>query len=325
MWIIFGWNDNNPDKEIYRTRFELYDDWMSNITEPLYTFTISIFHQADVSFQGSYIIISLFFLSILSFYICKTCKYKSFVLALILISVYALIVVLFRMTYAITFVLIGMYFFIHSKFSTRIKSLIMAIFITLASLVHSMCIIYFLLFIPYFINKRNLKLCFFIYIPITFILIGFIEHSLLPSIMNKMNLDQKMDIFLGDTNNTQNKYIQYILASLRVISVIILPLGISYIADKTKSIKIAPKDKKIIDINWFSLFIIPLLYISHDLYRIMFILVIIDFCMASNYIRHRSILLYTIVCACNIGYWFIWRPYFENVFLAVFTSNLLYR
>lgn len=68
MWITFGWNEQNPDKHIYEDRFDLYDtSWYVTITEPLYTYTIHLFHCYQFTFQESYIIISCFSFQYYSF------------------------------------------------------------------------------------------------------------------------------------------------------------------------------------------------------------------------------------------------------------------
>ena len=114
MWIIFGWNNKNPDKEIYEGRFYNYDQsWFNSITEPLYTYTILLFHNFHITFQESYVIVSLFFILVLAWYIRKTTTNRNTVLALMIISIYAMIVVLFRTTYAITFILIATYILIN--------------------------------------------------------------------------------------------------------------------------------------------------------------------------------------------------------------------
>lgn len=142
--------------------------------------------------------------------------------------------------------------------------------------------------------------------------------------MSYVNLEDKMELFLGDTEDSENRTVSFILAALRLVSVIALPVGISKLLEKKGKIVLSDEDNKIVLMNVLSLYLLPLLYLSHDLYRIMYVFAIMDFCMATHYIRYKKIFLYTILCAVNIGYWFIWRPYFKDVFLTAFTDNLLF-
>ena len=325
MWIIFGWNNKNPDKEIYEGRFYNYDQsWLNSITEPLYTYTILLFHNFHITFQESYVIVSFFFLLVLSWYIGKVTTNRNTVLALMLISIYAMIVVLFRTTYAITFILIATYILLYSSYKSVYRYILYILLVIVASLIHSMCLLYLPFLFIFVFSQKTIKFWLCIYMPIAIIGIGGIATGLLPNFMEFIGMSNKMDVFLGDTNSTSNKTIQYILALLRVISVVMLPLGLAIIQRKRRNFFFDLVDEKIISLNWLSLFIVPLLYISHDLYRIMYVVVIVNFCMASKYIKNNTAFLYTILCTLNIAYWFIWRPYFEDVFISVYTSNLLF-
>jgi len=323
MWITFGWNEQNPDKHIYEDRFDLYDtSWYVTITEPLYTYTIHLFHCYQFTFQESYIIISCFFLSILFFYIRKTSRYRNFTLALILISIYAMIVVLFRTTYAISFVLIGFYILFYTKLSTIKRILIYSGLILIASFIHSMCIIYLsCTIIQLFKRKTIIKLTVIGSICSCIFIVG-IASNLLPAFMEYINMTEKATLFLNDTDQeSNNKFIQFTLAALRVFSVIIIPLGIYYLESNKN--RLNNIDNQIITLNILLISIIPLLYISHDLYRIFYAIAIINYCMASTHITNKKIFIFLILASINMGYWFIWRPYFVDVFVTVYTKNLI--
>ncbi len=322
MWIIFGWNEENPDKHIYKDRFDLYDtSWFVTITEPLYTFTIHLFHYYQFTFQESYIIISFFFLSILFFYIKKTTCYRNFALAMILISIYAMIVVLFRTTYAISFILIGFYILLYTNLNLTKKIFIYFGLVLIAAFIHSMCIIYLsCIIILLFSRKTIIKLTIIGSICSCIFIVG-IASNLLPTFMEYINMAEKATLFLNDTNEASNKFIQFTLAFLRVFSVIIIPLGVYYFESNKN--RLNNIDNLIITLNILLISIIPLLYISHDLYRIFYVIAIINYCMASTHITNKKIFKFLIFASINMGYWFIWRPYFVNVFITVFTQNLL--
>lgn len=321
MWIIFGWCGQVADKGIYLMRFEDYDEsWVLAITEPLYTVTMYLFHFLGVSFQGTYIIVSFFFLSVLYWYVNKVSKARNVVLALILISVYAMIVCMYRTTYSITFIMLAMYVLVYTKLN--FKYVIFCCLVIVASCIHSMCILYIIYLLPFFLTKKTIYRWLYTCIPLLAIGVGAIHSNILPKIMDLVNLGEKMELFIGDAKNGMN-IIKFLLAAFRLISVIALPVGICKLLSK-KGRAVSEWDNKIVLMNVMSLYLLPLLYISHDLYRVMYVFAIMDFCMATHYIKDKRIFWYTILCTVNIGYWFIWRPYFKMVFLSVFTDNLLF-
>lgn len=322
MWVIFGWCGQISDKGIYLMRFEDYDDsWMLAITEPLYTATMYLFHYLGISFQGTYIVVSFFFLSILFWYVNKVSRARNVVLALILISIYAMIVCMYRTTYSIAFIMLAMYVLVYTKL--YFKYVIFCCLVIVASCIHSMCILYMVYLLPFFFKKKTIYKWLYICIPLLVIGVGIIHSSILPNIMEAVGLGKKMELFIGDTEGGMDMIIKFVLAAFRLMSVIALPMGICRLLSRKKRV-VSEWDNKIVLMNILSLYLLPLLYLSHDLYRVMYVFAIMDFCMATHYIKDKRIFLYTILCAINIGYWFIWRPYFEMVFLPVFTDNLLF-
>ena len=134
-------------------------------------------------------------------------------------------------------------------------------------------------------------------------------------------MEGKEGLFLGDTNNGEgSKVIQFILAALRCLSVLVIPFGIKYLDKKIIYNNI---EEKILDVNLILFSLIPMLFISHDLYRVFYVISIVNFCMISKYLYRKKILYFAIFCGINIGYWFYIRPYFEKTFWTIFTNNLI--
>lgn len=322
MWISFGWNSKNPDMEIYRYRFDAYDGWMEDVTEPLYTWTMKYFHEIGITFQESYIIISFLFLCSLFFYISLTTKNRNIVIALVLISTYSMLVTLFRTTFATLFALMGLYILIYGKKSKVLRSFAFGGFMLCASCFHSLYLMYLPFVIILWLPRKLLIKYVGIGILIVSLFVGAIATSLLPDFMNFINMGDKASLFLSDEESGEGqKAIVFILAALRVFSVVVVPFAIWYL---DKRIKLSESEETILNINIMSLFIVPLLFVSHDLYRVFYAISIVNFCMIANYVRNNKIYWFSILASLNVGYWFYIRPYFDKTFITIFTNNLIF-
>lgn len=322
MWISFGWNSKNPDRGIYRMRFDAYGGWLETVTEPLYTWTIKYFHEVGVTFQESYIIISFLFLCSLFFYISMTTKNRNIVIAFILISTYCMLITLFRTTFATMFALLGLYVLIYSEKSKVFRTSVFVGCILMASCFHSLYYLY-LPFVAILWLPRKLLIKYVgIGILIASLSVGVVASSLVPDFMGFLNMGNKAEMFLGDTEKgSGHKAVQFILAALRVFSVVVVPFAIRYV---DKRVKLSESEETILNLNILSLVIVPLLFVSHDLYRVFYAISIVNFCMIANYARYNKIYLFSILCSLNVGYWFYIRPYFESTFVTIFTNNLIF-
>ena len=322
MWISFGWNSKNPDIEIYKFRFDAYDGWLENVTEPLYTWTMKYFHEIGITFQESYIIISLLFLCSLFFYISMTTKNRNMVIALVLISTYCMLITLFRTTFATTFALVGLYVLIYGKNNKILRAFLFCGCMLMAACFHSLYFIYLLFVVILWVPRKLLVRSVGIGILLASLFVGAIASSLLPDFMGLINMGDKANLFLGDTEKGEgHKAIQFILAALRVFSVVVVPFAIRYL---DKRIQLSESEETILNLNIMSLFVVPLLYVSHDLYRVFYAISIVNFCMIANYVRKNKIFWFSILASLNVGYWFYIRPYFEETFVTIFTNNLFF-
>lgn len=326
MWIVFGFNSKNLDRSIYEDRYNFYDGWFNNITEPLFTSSMKVLNEFHLPFQSLYLLVGTLFLLSAFGYIAKTTKNIGYPLGLILISTYAMHIVLIRTTYAIVFEIPALFILLYGKFAIERRLLIFSAFTIVASFIHAMCVLYFLLLIPYFTSRKTLVKYLYIILPLTVFFLGDIGRKYLPQIMDMVGLVQKTEVFLENTNNTTNKTIQFLLANLRLLSVLVFPIWYNW-HNNHRPVKyrviLSPIENRIININIFILCFSPLLYISHDLFRLLLIICIVNFSMISNHLKEKGMIFLSVLYAMNIGYWFIWRPYFKDMLVIVFTNNIL--
>lgn len=327
LWMVFGLSSFTVDRGIYEGRYYDYDSqWMSSITEPLYTFTMWIFHQLNFDLVDLYLSLSFIFLCSLYFYIHHHAVNRCTTIAFILISIYPLQMCLLRITYAFTFVLLGIHILLYTRYKYRVIAFFALLLV--ASLIHSVCILYSFMLLPYFIPVKKHKMIFLICLCGGILFTVSVES--LPELLAFMkiedfDLSKKSEVFLEDTASSSNRIITYLLALLRVLSVVLLPIGLFFILRlKRKLYLLTGNDRFILTVNYFSLLFAPMLYISHDLYRIFFVIAILNFCMASRLFYIRGCRTYVFVCVLNVGYWFIWRPYFKLAYWDVYMSNYVY-
>lgn len=319
-FILFGWCCSTPDTDIYLGRYYNWDSWMINITEPIYTYTMEFFNLLGFSYQSFFIIIALLFITCFYVLVRKLTDKVSYVTGLMLVSIFPMIITLQRSSYAFCFVFIGFYCLFFCT-TTLYKVFIFAIFITIASLIHSMCVMYFIFCFFYFVNQK--KIYKYVAICIIGIIIGMsMVNFLMNEFLSFLNMTNKAEM-LESSSQTGNTLIRYILAILRVLSVVILPIGLNFILKKKYNTEINNFDQKILTINIASLIFCPLLYVLHDIYRIYYVIAIINFCLATHYLKYNQCRWYSLLCCFNIGYWFIYRPYFVNVFVQVYSNNLI--
>lgn len=321
LWLVFGWCTKPGDLEIYQDRYESWDsDFFQSITEPLYTWTIALFHYLKLDFWQSVIVLSFIFLLSLFSVIYKLTKNKNFVLALLLISIYPMLITLLRNTYSFSFSLFSFYFLLYGK--PKVKFLFFILFVFVATFIHSMNILFVLFLIPYI---NSYKTCY------KFSFGGFIVTAILAFLYTKnssvvmgvFGMSSKSDLVLAANDMaTDSPIITFVLSVLKVLSIMALPIIFQRYADNHK-IRLRSEEVAIIKFNIFGLVFLPLLILSFDIYRLFLLMAIINFCLLSRYIRIRWVYVATIIYALNIGYWVLYRHYFDRLFLGVFMNNAI--
>lgn len=327
LWMVFGLSSYTIDRSIYEGRYYNYDgQWINSITEPFYTFTMWFFHELNFDLVDVYLSLSFVFLCSLYFYVQYHAKNRCAVIAFILISIYPLQMCLLRTTYAFTFVLLGIHILLYTKYKYRVIAF--SILVLVGSLIHSVCILYSFILLPYFIPVKKHKMFFFICLcGAVFLIVSVASLSELLAFVKieDFDLGKKSEVFITNTAESSNRIITYLLALLRVLSVVLLPIGLFFILKlKRKLYLFSEDDKMLLSVNYFSLSFAPMLYVSHDFYRIFFVIAILNFCMASRLFYIRGCRTYIFLCVLNIGYWFIWRPYFKLGYWEVYINNYVY-
>lgn len=320
LWIVYFACTYTYDLDIYIDRYYFYDDWFAKITEPLYTSTMGFFHFLHMKFIHVQMTISFLFLSSLFYFIIRTTKLQCFVIAMILISSYSFLVDLQRSCYAFVFCFPAFLVLLNDHNPIR-RTIVYVALILIATTIHAMCIVY-LLFIPIgILDHRKIVNSTVVLLLLGVLFIGIIDY-LIPELANLMGMADKEASTRESMEAAKNRTVTYILAFLRCASVISLPLGIEYILKwKNMLYKLSSVDKKIIDMNIALISILPYLYLSHDLFRLFFVISIINYCFASRHLYDKWLFAYTIVCAINMAYWFMWRPYFMDMFWNIYLDN----
>lgn len=323
-FLLFGFCVHTNDTSIYLNRYYDWDNsWRLDITEPLYTWTVAFFRELNFSYQDFFCVVAAVFVICLTIFINKLTKKISYVVGFILLSIYPMLVTLQRTTYSFCFVLLAFYclFFCRKSF---IKAGLFSVLIIMSSMIHSMCILFLIFGVAYFIETQRLKK----YLIIAFVsLVIFVSliNILFQQFFSYLNMSEKYDLIMtqhsGDARDT---FVITVLAILRVLSVIVLPIGIDKILSRNYKVALSVSDRYILKLNYVGFLLCPLVYIEHDFYRILYPFAIMNFCLASHYLKYNYCKWYSLFCCLNIGYWFIYRPAFEHVFLEVYSNNSIF-
>jgi hypothetical protein len=182
---------------------------------------------------------------------------------------------------------------------------------------------YFVFLGAYFIKDKVIYKYIKIAIPIAILFLGIIQYYMSDA-FEYFDMSKKLDMINKDLEKSTSVTIRTILANLRVLSVVALPIGLNYLLKKKYDQQLTAFDNMVLKLNVAGLIFCPLLYLEHDIYRLFYVIAIIDFCVASHYLKYKYCKWYSIICCFNIGYWFIYRPYFETVFIQVYSNNLLF-
>ena len=321
LWMVFGWCTKPGDLEIYMERYELWDtDFYLMITEPLYTWTMALLHKLKLDYWDSVKIISFFILFALFFLINKCSHNKNFVLALILLSLYPMMITLFRFSYSSIFTFLSFYCLLYNR--TKFKYLFFIVFVIVASLIHSMNLFYILFIIPYlksydYIKRNSIWGLVSVITLVTFFI------KLMPLVLSGLELADKADQISEVTDNEDNKWIMFILSVLKALSIIVLSVFLKWYADR-HHVSVNKVELSIVKFNIFGIIFIPLIWISFDFYRLYIPLAILNYCMADRFLKYKKVFLVSFLCTMNIGYWIVYRHYFERIFLGVYMNNFFF-
>lgn len=315
IFLVFGFNTWTVDRSIYEGRYNYWDeDFFLENTEPIYSFYIKSLNGLGISFQGFIIISALLFVSVLAFYTQKTTKNFNFALGLYLIAAFMFEVSMLRNTFAFCFMIPAFYFLIYEKSYTKY-----VVLTSLACLCHISSVIFFLYLLCYVKTKTLLKFvalgCLFLF-PITYIIKQYILE-----IAPLLGMEQKADIVFDDMDNGGNLIVVFLLSSFRVLSIVLLCIGTLFILYKYKLATKFPV--QVFNINLLSLLILPILLVSHDSFRPMFVICLVNVCAMSVY-NYTKVYKFLLLASFNVAYWIYIRPYFVNIFVKPLCENVIW-
>ena len=238
-FLLFGWCGSTPDTDVYLFRYYSWDEnWINEITEPLYTQTVCVFNLIGFSYQEFFISVSLLFICCYYLFIKKMTNQISYVTGLMLVSIYPMLITLQRNTYAFCFVFIAFCCLLFCK-KNIVKGILFSLFILLATLIHSLCCLYLLFAVAYYVNEKKIIIYTLIGVAILSSII-----SILPLFVNDVfdlfGIAAKSELFFSDeTGDIKASF----LAFLRVVSVLILPLGLNIILKQRYNAELVNIDK----------------------------------------------------------------------------------
>jgi hypothetical protein len=327
LWILFGFNNSNPDYLNYQRR---YDNYLLN-PEPGFRFIIKVFNDMGFNFQEFLLIIS--FISL--FLIIKSIKNYTnktyLVLFLYFVFPFFIDVVQIRNFLSMVIVFYSFKYLLSYKTIDLAKYILLVI---LASTIHYSALFYLIFVIIQFVSLEKIIL-----ITILFVLLfSFFSYTNI--------LYNIMDVFFDSSKvlnwfSYRTNFGFIIPIFLQIIS--LFPL--IYIFNKSVNkgfLKLSGNNIKknkitlinnILKINFLAL-ILFIFYIYNTtffrLYRNILLLnysVIIYF--SSNYINikiKRFIFLFLVlITSFSMSYIFILNPYFDSVFITILKNNILFK
>lgn len=343
IFILIGWSYNNAD---YLVHLRRYNEYASNSwqTEPLFTFIVKTFNLFSFSYNQFLVVFALFVIYSFYRFIKKNTQYKNFVLALYLIFPLCMDTTMVRYTLATAIA----YLFFDKLYEDDIKSLFIYILgVLISSLVHYSTIFFLLFIIPRFLERKKLIVLVFLE-NIIFLFFGrfFLFFSNELKNLTFLNIGKKISIVLDFSKNTYSiqNHINYIIKICIISWVIIFTL---YLIKKSYKSKGCSKHEKYIartlNINITCLFILPLILIIPDLFRIQLSLLIINYTAVAMYFednRSKNSLkrvLYVNKQSMTIGistlifsllslyFWVLSSENINTVFKALFENNIFFK
>lgn len=315
LLILFCFNTQNADRDSYELMYSvLYDRSM----ELLWTSVLVFMKTYSLDIQYLYFIVGIPYLITIFYVIPKFSRNDNSAIACYMIALFFLDVVQLRYSFSAIFVLWAFYFlFIYDG----LKSIVFYLsFIVLASLVHSSNII-FLIFAV--VKIFNMKYVVFLligaYTTITFCLLFFADL-----VGRFFNIEAKIER-ITNTEGTASTH-SVLMTSIFCILIFFM----SYLAKKYHKTKVVASQIKMEFINKlaiFSLVFIPLLNLSSDFRRQIFLMFLIVcsliFALKKEY-SNRLVIITPFIVAIL---YFIYSTFAGNrdgVFFPIFEYNMFF-
>lgn len=271
MWILMGWSFGNADYEIYLNRYN-YPSQYSTL-EPLYSVLQSIFRDHGLQYYQFLIIMSGVFLLLRFLVVYGLTERQNLVYGLYLLYPFIFDVTQVREFYAISVVMVAVYFLVKLR---RYNIISFVILVYIASLIHSSAIWYLMLLIPFWDKgsvKKFFKKSVFFFLTLLILSVTGALNKILNAFSNILGFDEKYSqtFTVNQYSYTQNN--RYVV-SLEIVIIFLLLFFTFYISKScfyNKSnifFNIEGAYQFIMKTNIVMLLLIPFLWQSADIYRI---------------------------------------------------------
>ena len=337
MWVMMGWSFGNADYENYLSR---YEQGFLDPLEFLYSAFQGLARGIGLNYQGFLIIMSLLFLGIRFFVILKMTARPNLVLGLWLVFPFLMDIVQLRQFYAMSLVLLGVYFLFARERYPAVKYLIC---VGTAFFIQNSAIFYVLLLIPWLLRDKGIGKRFeAFFAALTGVLFLLFFTGVLPAVWERLDL-----VFsAGDPEVSAAALYDWKMIRVYMAQVLLMFLLMAA-ADRfallyAQTAGDGLTKKQVSYINWFTranwmmLPILPVLILNKETYRFQHGLLIPFYIMVS-YLRNRGedrlkaernvVFAGAAVGMLLLAFVFLFEfsgeNLYMNVFRAAFDKNLL--
>lgn len=262
--IVSIFNDTVADISIYETRYYMYES-LASISEIGFTYIEHICHAVKLSFFQFRALIIIIFLINVRWFVFKYSSYPSFVIALYSLFSYCIDVVQLRNSLAMIFIIHAMDVLIGSK--DRFWILKYFTLVMVATTIHFTSIFYLLLVVARFVNITKVSIIILSSYVSSVLL--FSRQNILIKLMSFFISEDRIYIVLDFASRYYfSRIVNYQLGVVFCTVLIVLYLSL-VIKRTTLRNKEAKMDFYVLrNIELLSLYILPLMFLSIDIYRI---------------------------------------------------------
>lgn len=262
MFVLLAFRTSGADYDIYLSRFNFHTQ-LNSFTEVLFTAYVDVFHGLNLTFDNFIQVSALLCIVIPLFFIFKKSNYPCRVLSMYMLYSFPIDGLQVRSSLAFGIVLVGLIYLMENNKKSELYYLIATV---IASMIHTSSIVY-ALFLPVnrFSKKRmtwKVGSMFLIEIIAVFFLNNILlEYLTSGSILNMVYL-------LSHAANDNYRIFMYISKSLAMFAI---EFGLLELYRRNCLIKAEENIKRldfVTKLNFITLFVIPLYFLTVDLYRI---------------------------------------------------------
>lgn len=337
LWVLFGWNNNNPDYYIYErwyNEISFYSGFLLEGKDLGYKFLMNITSLFNIDYQGFVIIFSLTGLLLIHSTIRRFAANPHYVYLLYFIYPFLLDIVQVRNFLMMSIIIYSIKHLVEGSNKSKLKFLMLFL---IAFSIHSSAILYFPLV---FINndrKNNLIAIMPIFIML-FSLIVFLNGNQIPFVQSMISFITGNEYIASwFEKNTDTGFLLFWAMQLITLLMIYISKKIAFKNEGNLSTKELRFINLIFWISIIELIWLPLYMISIEFTRLMrnlFILNYIVFSITNKSLKSRSIKKFSLKGGYNlliIIYTLtffiiqIFVPHFEDVVISIFENNLLWK